>query len=126
MFAPRGVRLRMLLVALLFVLLFAVGRITGVVDHLSPEGVRTWIREAGVWGFVLFIGAFAIGELIHVPGMVFVVGAVLAFGKTGGCAISLFAALVSVSATFSIVRMIGGRALASVDRPFMKKMLVRL
>lgn len=106
--------------------LFVVGKYSGWADSFSVERVRALVARAGPYGYLVFIAAFAAGELIHVPGVLFVTAGVLAFGRTTGFVAGLAGALISVSVTFYIVRVVGGRALAAVDRPFMKRVLSHL
>lgn len=119
-------RFRWVAVIVLFVALYAVGKWTGLVDDLEPEEVRRTVSEAGPWGVLLFVVIFSAGELIHIPGMLFVAAGILAWGRLGGFFVSLLGAVVSVSVSFWVVRGLGGRALTSIDKPFMRKMLGRL
>jgi uncharacterized membrane protein YdjX (TVP38/TMEM64 family) len=82
---------------------------------LSTAKVRELVQNAGAAGVLLFMAAFAIGELLHVPGLVFVAAAVLSWGRLAGGAIAYTGAIVSVSLSFAVVRGIGGKALAEVD-----------
>ena len=66
------------------------------------------------------------GELVHIPGMIFVAAGILAWGQLGGFFVSLLGAVVSVSVSFWVVRALGGKALDRIDKPFMRKMLGRL
>jgi uncharacterized membrane protein YdjX (TVP38/TMEM64 family) len=99
--------------------LFVAGKATGWTDSFSVERIRELVARAGPLGYVAYAATFAIGELIHVPGIVFVIAAVLAFGRVAGFVAGLLGGLVSVSTTFFIVRGVGGRALGAVERPFM-------
>ena len=119
-------KLRLLLVAALFAGLWIAGKTSGVLDDLDTERIRALVDGAGVFGALLFIAIFAVGELLHVPGMLFVGAGILAYGKLAGFAVSLAAALVSISVSFIVVRAVGGKALAEIERPFVKKMLARL
>ena len=62
----------------------------GWTDGASVDGLRTWIAGAGPWGYVLLLVTFALGELAHIPGLVFVFAAVLAYGQLEGGALNLF------------------------------------
>lgn len=119
-------RWRLIAVALLFIGLWVVGDATGLVDRLEAEEVRRTVSEAGAWGVLLYVAIFALGELVHVPGMIFVAAGILAWGQLWGFVICLVASIVSVAVSFVVVRTVGGRALAGVDKPFMRKMLTRL
>jgi uncharacterized membrane protein YdjX (TVP38/TMEM64 family) len=69
---------------------------------------------------------FTGGELLHVPGMVFVAAGILAYGRAVGFFVVLAAAIVSVCTAFLLVRTVGGRALAGVERPFVRRALAHL
>ncbi len=113
----------------LIVLLFGsyvVAEITGVSDQLSREWIQQRMESAGPWGLVLFVGIFAVGELVHVPGLIFVAAAILAYGELWGGLAGYLGALVSVAVSFLVVRGVGGQPLADVERPFLKRWLGRL
>lgn len=117
---------RLLLLAAILAGLYAAAKATGVTDRLDAAAVRELVESAGPLGVVVFVVAFTLGELVQVPGMIFVGAAVLAYGRGTGFLISLLAAVISVSVSFAIVRGVGGRALEAVERPFIRKMLARL
>ena len=97
---------------------------------MGPREILAWVQEvmtsAGALGIVAFIVLFAIGELAHVPGLVFVSAAALAFGPVLGAVIGYVGAFVSVCVSFGVVRSIGGQLLAKIERPFFKKIMGRL
>jgi uncharacterized membrane protein YdjX (TVP38/TMEM64 family) len=106
--------------------LYIAGRVTGLHEDLSTERVRALMQAAGIWGFAAFVALFAIGELLHVPGLVFVGAAVLAYGRVGGGAASFVGALVSLTVSFIVVRTVGGKPLGAIRRPLMARMLAHL
>jgi uncharacterized membrane protein YdjX (TVP38/TMEM64 family) len=118
--------LRVALVLALPVVLLVVGHATGLHQRLSVDGVRAAMHAAGVWGGALFVASFCVGELVHVPGLVFVAVSVLAYGPKLGGAAAYLAALVSLSVSFWVVRSIGGRPLTFVRRPFVQRWLAKL
>jgi uncharacterized membrane protein YdjX (TVP38/TMEM64 family) len=119
-------RLRLLLAAALFLGLYGIGTWTGLLDDLDTTAVRQMVVEAGVLGILVYVVIFALGELVHVPGIVFVGAGTLAYGPWGGFGMGLLGAIVSVSVSFFVVRFVGGNALARVERPFMRRMLAKL
>ncbi len=119
-------RWRLVAVVALFAALWLVGDATGVIDRFDQDEVRRMVADAGPWGILLFVAVFTAGELLHVPGMVFIAAAILAWGQLTGFFVALGAAVVSVSVSFVVVRAIGGKALARIERPLMKKLLARL
>jgi uncharacterized membrane protein YdjX (TVP38/TMEM64 family) len=127
--APRrkGVNLwRIGLVLLLTVGLWVAGKQTGLIDELDIEAVRETVRGSGVFGVLVYLGVFAGGELLHVPGIVFVAAAILSWGELLGFPLSLLGSVVSVSVSFVVVRAVGGKALAGLDRPLFRKVLSHL
>lgn len=111
---------------LLFAALWVGGRQSGLLERIDIDSVRAWVEGAGAWGVVLFVAAFAAGELLHVPGMIFVAAGILAWGKVAGFGVALVAAVISISVSFVVVRRIGGTAFAGIDRPIVKRLLARL
>jgi len=106
--------------------LFAIGHFTGLTDYLTRENLRALMESLGVWGVVLFVVLFAVGEFMHVPGIVFVLAALLAYGRVGGAVAAYLGALASVSFSFLLVRRVGGQALAHVKRARIAKVLAHL
>jgi uncharacterized membrane protein YdjX (TVP38/TMEM64 family) len=123
---PDSSRTRLAILAVVLIGLFIAGKATGWTDSFGVERIRDLVGRAGPLGYVAYVAAFALGELIHVPGVVFVIAAVLAFGRAAGFVAGLLGGLISVSTTFFIVRSVGGRALGTVRHPFMKRLLSHL
>ena len=96
-------------------------RMTGALDRIDVPGVRAAVLEAGVWGVGLFALVFALGELIHVPGMIFVGAGILAYGPLWGFGVSLLAAIFSVCVSFVLVRAVGGQLLAEVVQTMIER-----
>lgn len=125
--ATRRVRLgRILALIALLVALVVIGRVAGVADHLTVDGLRSTMQGAGVLGFLGFLVLFAVGELLHVPGVVFVVAAIVAYGRLLGGIAGFVGAVVAVVVSFTVVRLVGGQPLAGVRRPWMQRMLAQL
>lgn len=117
---------RLLALAAALILLFVAGKSTGLTNALSAERIRNFVGNAGPWGYALYAGLFACGELVHVPGMFFVGAGVLAFGKLAGFFAALTGSILSVCFTFLLVRTVAGRALSDVQSPMVKRMLSHL
>ncbi len=117
---------RLAALAAVVVGLVVAGRMTGLTALLSAAQIRAALRAAGAWGPLLFVAGFCAGELVHVPGMVFVGAAVVAYGRLGGGALSLVGAMASLSVSFAVVRAVGGRPLGAVRWAWVRRMLVHL
>jgi uncharacterized membrane protein YdjX (TVP38/TMEM64 family) len=119
-------RVRIGLAVVLVIGLYVVARATGVLERLDVAAMQRMVADAGAWGFAVFVALFAVGVLLHVPGMVFVAAGMLVYGKLLGFFACLAGAIVAVCASFVMVRAVGGNALGSIRRPFLRKMLARL
>jgi uncharacterized membrane protein YdjX (TVP38/TMEM64 family) len=93
---------------------------------ISTARVRELVQNAGLAGVAIFFVAFAVGELLHVPGLVFVAAAVLSWGRAAGGVIAYAGAIGSVSLSFVVVRAIGGQPLAELKWRWARALLARL
>lgn len=110
------------LVALLAAL-FLVAHFTGVARDLSVEKVKSHVEGAGALGFLLFLVVFAVGELAHVPGLIFVAAAILVYGRWWGGMAGFAGALCSLCVSFLIVRTVGGQPLSELGPGRLRRML---
>ncbi len=122
---PRSKK-RLFAVAALLLGVYLVGRATGIVDQVDIPTVRRVVDAAGGWGFLVFVLVFVLGVLLQVPGMLFVAAGILIYGKTTGYFANLAGAIVAVCASFTMVRAVGGSALAGVRRPWLQRILAKL
>jgi uncharacterized membrane protein YdjX (TVP38/TMEM64 family) len=124
--AKRSSRWRLVALAAFFVGSLVLAKVTGISESIDVETIRRFMDSAGPLGFVGFVVAFAVGELVHIPGVVFVGAASVAYGNVLGALAAYLGALASVSTSFFVVRTIGGQPLGEVKRPFVRKILARL
>lgn len=118
--------LRLGALAALLVLGLVVGRATGATEALSADGVRAFVARAGALGVLAFLALFVLGELVHVPGLVFIGAAVALWGPLGGGLVGAAGSLISLVTTFAIVRGVGGRPLGELRFAFARRMLAGL
>lgn len=121
---PPGTRVVLALV--LVVALVVVGKVTGLDHMLDRERVKTLVERAGALGLLAYVAIFTIGQLLGVPGLVFVAAGTLIYGKLYGAGASLLGAVVAVTVSFLIVRAVGGRPLGDVQKPFMRRVMAHL
>lgn len=117
---------RLLVVGLFIGLLFAVFELSGLRGHLSLDYLHRQIEANRLLGLVLFALLFSLGNLIQVPGWIFLAAAVLALGKLWGGVATYVAASLSCVCTFLIIRLLGGDALRQLDHPLAIRILARL
>jgi uncharacterized membrane protein YdjX (TVP38/TMEM64 family) len=109
-------RHRRLVIALLFLAtLFALAQGTGLRQGFSLTFLRQELSENQWSGLAVFVLLFATGNLVQVPGWLFLVAAVLVLGKAGGGLATYVAASTSCGVTFLMVRWIGGDAVRQLD-----------
>ena len=112
-------------VAFTGLLLLAV-ELAGLRSNFNLAAVREAFLAHQVLGVLFFIALFSLGNLIHVPGLVFLAAAVLSLGKLSGGMVTYVAASVSCMVTFVVFRWIGGDALAQLRSPWARKTLKSL
>lgn len=117
---------RLLSVAAFLLLLFAVLEISGLRQHFSLAFLQQQILAHKLTGLLLFILLFALGNLIQVPGWIFLAAAVLTLGKTWGGLATYLAASLSCIFTFLTIRLIGGDALRQFKSPLATRIFERL
>ena len=124
--ARRRRTIRLILLFAVVIGLIAIAALTDVRSRFSVENLRAMTAAAGAAGVALFTAAFCVGVLLHVPGVVFVIAGVLAYGRLAGGLIAFGGAVLAVSLTFVVVRAAGGQALGESQRPWMRRIMARL
>lgn len=117
--------LRILLLVSIIIGLILIGKFTPLGEYFSVAKLKELINGAGWWGMVIFLGFFIAGAIMNLPGTAFLVFAIWVFGYGLGASITYIAALTATMITFYFARMVGGKALTEVKRPFIKKILDR-
>ncbi len=109
-----------------FAFLYLVVEGTGLREHLSPSFVKTLFIQYPVWGILIFCAVFTIGNLLYVPGWIFLVGAVFALGKEWGGGATLMAAMCSSVISYYLIRAVGGSALRNFNHRWADKIFAHL
>jgi uncharacterized membrane protein YdjX (TVP38/TMEM64 family) len=118
--------LRLAALVVMVVALLVVAKVSGFTSHLGSEEIRARMATAGWWGPVGYVGAFSLGELAHVPGLVFVFAAVVAYGRLAGGALAFTGAIISMAFSFTVVRNVGGQPLGAIRWAFVRRILAEL
>ena len=109
-----------------FLIVFILVESTGLRSRLSPHDIRSLFWDYQWWGLGLFCLAFSVGNLLYVPGWIFLVGAVFALGKEWGGLATLTAGVVSSIVSYMIIRAIGGPALRSLNHRWADRVFAHL
>ncbi|PKM23908.1 MAG: DedA family protein [Gammaproteobacteria bacterium HGW-Gammaproteobacteria-13] len=114
---------RLLLVLVFLLSLFVLFETLGIRAQFSLDALQTLILMHPVVGLLLFILLFALGNLIQIPGWVFLAAAVLALGRLYGGIVTYVAACVSCTVTYITIRYLGGNALRELDNSLAQRLL---
>ena len=114
---------RLLIVALFLAVLFAVFQISGLRGHFNLAFLHQQIVDNKISGLLIFVLLFCLGNLIQVPGWIFLAAAVLALGKSWGGLATYIAAIISCVFTFLTIRFVGGDAIRELNNRYALKLL---
>ncbi|WP_366145358.1 VTT domain-containing protein [Candidatus Accumulibacter sp. ACC007] len=117
---------RLLAVALFLAVLFAGFELSGLRDHFSLQFLRDQFLHNKLSGLLIFVALFALGNLIQIPGWIFLAAAVLALGRVWGGALTYLAACLSCALTFLSIRLLGGDALRQLNSRIANRLLAQL
>ncbi|MDP3153647.1 MAG: VTT domain-containing protein [Archangium sp.] len=119
-------RVRLVVLVLGLGLLIGLASLTGVREWMTEERLRAAVTAAGWWGLALFFAIFTVGQLLQVPGVVFIFAARAAWGPMLGFAGAYAGAVISATLVFLLVRSVGGKALAEITWPPARRILAGL
>jgi len=118
--------LRLVLLVALLGGAWLIAEYAGLRGSMSEEGIREMTEDAGAFGLLSYLVAFALGQLVQLPGLAFVLAARVAYGPLFGFVAGYSGALLSVSVSFFFVRAVGGRALTGMKWKWAQRALARL
>lgn len=115
-------------IALLVLLggLLVLSKSLGLDKYLHAKKIQHLVEQAGIFGVLVFWGLFIMGQLLQIPGLLFVAVGVYAYGRWLGGGLVLIGAILAVSVSFWLVRRVGGMALSEMRWSLLKNMLARL
>jgi uncharacterized membrane protein YdjX (TVP38/TMEM64 family) len=123
---PRRKLIRLGVFFLLVGVIWLAGHLSGATDGITPVTLRDGLLSAGAAGVVAYVVSFALGNLIQLPGMIFLLGGLLTYGPVQGSAVALVGALAAISASFLFARAVGGQVEVPQNRPRIKRVLSHL
>lgn len=118
---------RELVLVAVFVAAIAIAlRASGLQEEFTLRRLHEQFAAHMLQGSLVFIALFVLGNIAHVPGLVFLSAAVLALGAVWGAALTYVAAIVSCAVTFAIVRLMGRDALRRLRGRLVHRLFHRL
>jgi len=103
--------------------LMGIIKFTGIADGLNIDSIRAYLLASGPLGVVAYIGVFAVANLLSVPGVIFIIAAMLVYGKWLGTLLAMVGALCSVVLNFVVIRKLGGTPVGELKAKWARKML---
>lgn len=128
---PAGARglspkVRIALLVSVVLLLGATAHFSGLAEAVTRERVQELATSWGAPGLALYVVAFSVGEIMQLPGVIFVVAAVAAYGPWLGT-LAAYLGMLSASITvFLFGRLVAGRALAEVEHPRVRALMAQV
>lgn len=117
---------RLALVLLGLALVWALMHFSGLRSRLSFQMLHDAFEQHRLGGLAVFTAAFIVGNLIQLPGWLFLATAVLTLGPLWGGAATYMAACVSCVVTYGVLRGAGGDALRGVGGTLGTRIFARL
>jgi uncharacterized membrane protein YdjX (TVP38/TMEM64 family) len=112
--SPRA-RIAVLLVVVVALALAA--HFSGLTESLTRARIAEIASSWGLAGIAAYVVLFALGELVQLPGAIFVLAAVAAYGPYVGTAVAYVGMNAAALAVFVFGRRIAGSALAEIEHP---------
>lgn len=133
-------RVRLALAGTFVAVMVSLGIGLTVSGALTPEDVRAEVASYGAFSAVVFVLVFVLGNLLHMPALVFITAGAVAFGVVPAALLSILAG--SIGAVLNLLylrRLSGGSSMRRLDqawvgrildgiesRPFLTVLLLRL
>ncbi len=117
---------RLALTAALVIGLWVAAEVSGAREWLTQARIRELVATAGPWGFLVYVALFAAGNLLQLPGVLFVMAARVAYGPVAGFALAYVGGLIAVTTSFAVIRQTGGQQLRRIKSPRIRRVLSRL
>jgi len=117
---------RLLIFVAFLAMLFLILHLSGVKEHIEIGFLRRQFEENALVGMLLFTTLFVLGNLVRIPGLIFLAAALLALGQVLGGVATYVAAVISCMVTFLVIRLLGGNALRKLKWRWAVGLLDRL
>ncbi len=103
--------------------LILVAEVTGLREQFSLENIKNILQNHFLISAFAYILLFTIGNILQVPGWIFLSAALLTLGKISGYFLTLTAAITSAIVGFYFIRFIGGSSLRKIKWKWVQKLL---
>lgn len=118
--------LRFILTLAFIILLLIIAELTGIKEEFSLENLKTVFQQQMGLAIIVFFLLFSFGNLIFIPGWVFLAASILVLGYLPGYFLTLAAALFSCTFSFFLIRLIGADSIREIPYRWVKNLLSHL
>ena len=115
--------LRMAALVALIGVLYVAGTHPSIRPYFSIEYLRAVTGESGVVGMAAFVALYTGGYLLQIPGLPFVLVALLAWGPWLGSLVAFLGSIAATTASFWTFRSVGGSPLDGIEHDWARKAL---
>lgn len=113
-------------VLLLISILFILGFFLKDLGIFKLQNIQEILKNHFLLASLSFISLFIIGNLLQIPGVVFLAAAILGLGQISGYFLTLFAAYLSCIIGFYIINFLGKDLIREIKKPWVIKILNKL
>jgi uncharacterized membrane protein YdjX (TVP38/TMEM64 family) len=118
--------IRLIVLAVVIISFYLMIDSAGLLQSFNTQAIREMVAHSGLLGVLLYFCFFSIGQLLHIPGMIFVVAAALAFGNGLGLFYAMVGIAIGISVVFFVVRFVGGTPLSNPSSQWVRRAVARL
>lgn len=117
---------RLWLVLAFLVLMWLLFRASGLAATFDLQHLQDGFVQHRWAGLLIFVALFALGNLLQIPGSVFLVSAVLALGQVWGGIATYVAASATCISTFLVIRWLGADSLRGLNGKLAQRIFAHL
>lgn len=117
---------KIFLLSLLIILIFILSRVFHLEQYFKIAQIREILNQYGFWSYLIYICLFSIGNIIQVPGWIFLGASILALGSVQGYFLTLAAAYISCTISFLMISYFGKGALKEISLAWVQRILLKI
>ena len=117
---------RIVLVLIFLTILLCLIQWSGLRQHFSVAFLRLTLLGSRWEGLAVFVVLFSLGNLVQVPGWIFLASAVLVLGKVNGGLVTYVASCISCALTFLSIRWVSGETVLQLPGKWARALLSQL
>lgn len=92
-------------------------------DELHPTALNAWLSGLGLWAPVIYVGLYAAGAVVFLPGSLFTLAGGALFGPLWGALLSLVGATIGAGIAFLVARYLAGNWVARKAAGWLKRLV---